>query len=182
MAPGRILQPALAAKKPTLSQTRISVLGDDDVIMHRHPHQLAGLNELARDTDILAAWLWVARWVIVQTDDRSGVGQDRRLEDLPRLNDRRGQATDADLRHSDHRVGRIEKDHDELLSVLVGEVVLEHGRDVLGRRDLFPMGKRKVGFSHEAGGIERDVAEQGLLVGDRAPLGLLAFRHRGLRD
>ena len=44
----------------TLSETCVRRAGDDEVIVDRDAHELAGLDELAGDPDVFARWLRVA--------------------------------------------------------------------------------------------------------------------------
>ena len=43
------------------------------MVVNGDAHKLSGLDELAGDADVFARRLRVARWVVVQTDDRSRV-------------------------------------------------------------------------------------------------------------
>jgi len=67
------------------------------MVVDGYVHNLTGLDELSGNLDIFSAWLRIAGGMLVGQDNRSRVGQYRRLEDLAGLHDRGGQAADADL-------------------------------------------------------------------------------------
>ena len=87
-------------------------MGDDQMIVNGHAHQLSSLDELPRD----AAGFRVARRMVVQADNRGGVCQDRRTEHCARLDDGSGRAARADLRVAHHDVRRVEKDDPKLFT------------------------------------------------------------------
>ena len=93
--------------------------------MHGHAHQVAGLDELPRDPDIFTRWLDVSRWVVVSENHGGCVCEDCDLEHLARLNDRGGQAADADERQTQNRIRGIQENQDHLLSIFQAEVLLQ---------------------------------------------------------
>ena len=65
-----------STQQASLGQGGISGTGNDEVVVDRDTHQLAGLDQLPGDPDIFARRLRVAGRMIVQTDDGRGIFQD----------------------------------------------------------------------------------------------------------
>jgi hypothetical protein len=107
----------------TLGQTCVLRLRDDQVIMDRNAHDLPGIRELARDPDILSTWFWVTGWVLMSQDESGRIGQDGRLENLARFDNRGGQTTYTHLSQANHGMGRIEHHRQKLFAVFVLKVV-----------------------------------------------------------
>jgi hypothetical protein len=52
--------------QPQPAQARVSILADDDVIMHRNPEGRGDVHDLSRHLDVSRGRCWVAGRVIVQ--------------------------------------------------------------------------------------------------------------------
>ncbi len=87
------------------------------------------------------------------------VCEDRDLEHLAWLNDRGGQAADADERQTQNRIRGIQENQDHLLSIFQAEVLLEDRHDIRRCRDLEPVAERESRLADELGRVEREVAE-----------------------
>src|SRR5882672_4355380 len=93
--------------EPTLQPTAlleavVPTVTDDDVVEHFHAEQRAGINEAAGQLDVVSAWDRIAAGMVVRQDDRRGVCQQGRLEDLARMHQRSVERASADLVIGDH--------------------------------------------------------------------------------
>src|SRR6266704_7139588 len=73
--------------------------------------------------------------MVVQQNHRRGVGQDHRLEDLTRVDERRGQRSDGHDVEADHPVLPVEEERDEHLAVELAELLTEGLVDLGGVAD-----------------------------------------------
>jgi len=64
-------------KVPELSQTHMTLLGDDDMVEHPDAEDRPGLHELSGDADILGGGVQGSRGVVVDQDDRRSAIGDR---------------------------------------------------------------------------------------------------------
>src|SRR5690606_27949043 len=66
--------------KPAFGQRGVGGAGDDDVVVDGDAQQAAGLDELARNPEVVGAGLRIARWMVVQTDDAGRIVENGPLE------------------------------------------------------------------------------------------------------
>ena len=71
-----------------IGKARVVGFSDDQMVANWNAHDLTGFGKLADDLDVLLARFRIAGGVLVRKYGRRGVGQNRRLENLTRLNNR----------------------------------------------------------------------------------------------
>ena len=80
-------------------------------------------------------WSGVTRRMVVGSDDRAGVRENRGLEDLPRVNWTGSAGTDGDLVDADDAVLAVEKNRQEVFAVPASGMRLKERKHVRGRSD-----------------------------------------------
>jgi len=107
---------------------------DDNMIKNFDAKDLAGLNELACDSDILGAWRWIAGRVIVRKNDGGGIVQKSPAKDFTGMNKGRIENAQRDKAAVYDIVFRIEIENDESFLCALRHVGTLGG-DALGRSD-----------------------------------------------
>lgn len=95
-APARHGRGAFLLEEPPFLETEPAVVGEDEMVAQLDLEENARQRELAREADIGLARVRVLRRMIVRDDDAVRVGEQRSLEDLPRVGERRVEAADGD--------------------------------------------------------------------------------------
>ena len=75
-------------------QARVTVLADDQMIMHGNFEGFAHRDDLTGELDVVGRRLWIAGWMIVDKDDRRSAEFKRAAHDLPGID--RGMIDRAD--------------------------------------------------------------------------------------
>ena len=110
---GPVLQPG------ALFEAVVATIANDDVVEHVHAEQRAGINEATCQLDVVSAGARIAAGMIVREDDRCGVCQQRRLEHLARMDERRVKRASAHLVIGDHAMLRGQAEDSEDLARLI---------------------------------------------------------------
>jgi len=91
-------------------------VADDDVVEQRDADQAAGLDQAARDGEVLGAGLGVAARVVVGDDQRAGAGAHREAVDLARVHQAGGRRALADAVGGEQAVAAVQRQRPEGLS------------------------------------------------------------------
>ncbi len=93
----------------------MSVLADDDVVVHRDPERRGNLNDLPRHLNISRGRRRIAGGVIVHQNDRSGRKLQRAFDKLTRVNGRMIDGAFLLYLVGDQVVALVEKQDEKLL-------------------------------------------------------------------
>src|ERR1035438_8362221 len=91
---------------------------DDEGIQHLHVDECQRLFQRLRQRFVRTAWFRQTRRMVMREDDRSGVGPQRALDDLPGINRRLRQGSSKKLLSRDQPVLGIQKQPDKDLVLL----------------------------------------------------------------
>ena len=98
---------------------------------------------------VLPRWSRISGWMVVQEDDGGRVLQDGRLENLPRVHNRGGEASHADRMVADGPVLAVECDYKKELAVEGGKLLAEILEKVAGVLESWIAGEGALGLLHQ---------------------------------
>ena len=103
-------------------ETDDTACANDEMIHDLDSQQPSGLDEATRHLEIMLRGARIAGGVVVRHDDRGGRGEDRFLEELSWMDQRRREAADRHRTHPDELVAVVQEQRDEMLFLLIEEV------------------------------------------------------------
>src|ERR1700694_5117075 len=95
---------------PLLERYEGGPFANDDVVEELDAEDLAGVGHSPGEVEILGAWCGIAARMIVEQDDRGGVGEQGGREDGSRLDGGPAQRADVGQLMADGTVADVEKD------------------------------------------------------------------------
>src|SRR5918997_756089 len=139
-SPPNIPAPSLSDRSAPLSRrlentvllhTKVPV-AQDHVIQDLDPDYFGGLPEPPGDLAILVARPNPSARVVVGEDHTGRAGPDRRLENLPGMDQRRGKGAERDRRELQNLILRVQEHGDEVLPIKVSDAPPQKTVNVLG--------------------------------------------------
>lgn len=143
-----------------IRERRILAAGDNDVILDWNTHDLACLDELARNPYVFPTRFRISGGMVVQTDDTRSIAQNRPLKYSPRFHDTGSESTLTEGHVVDDDIRRIQKHDLENLALEITHERTVHGGYIAGRGYLNSL-TLPLGF-HPAADFERRRETHGL--------------------